>query len=114
MYDLILAIVKCIETNVILRYTRTEIIIIIIYPLCACRCTKGAFCTHTPYFTGCIYHLRLPFASAEYTKPSEVVLFNCTDYRAKDIYQVLRFQPYRSHDLMTYVTGSDPHEDKKK
>ena len=30
MYDLILAIVKCIETNVILHYTRTQIIIIII------------------------------------------------------------------------------------
>ena len=30
MYDLILAIVKRIETNVILRYTRTPIIIIII------------------------------------------------------------------------------------
>ena len=30
MYDLILAIVKCVEINVILRYTRTQIIIIII------------------------------------------------------------------------------------
>ena len=30
MYNLILAIVKRIETNVILRYTRTQIIIIII------------------------------------------------------------------------------------
>ena len=30
MYDVILAIVKRIETNVILRYTRTQITIIII------------------------------------------------------------------------------------
>ena len=30
MYDLILAVVKRIETNVILRYTRTQIIILLL------------------------------------------------------------------------------------
>ena len=39
MYDLILVIFECIETNVILRYTRTLIIIIIIIIIMKSRFT---------------------------------------------------------------------------
>ena len=41
MYDLILAIVKPIETNVILRYTRTEIITVIIMESWWFKITRG-------------------------------------------------------------------------